>query len=123
MKFRRKLLLIAILITSLALLVACGNSEKSKLVGRWELVEDVTILGFFTFPKGSQVEFYKDGNVDFMGTGAKYEIVENKIKLYDDNESTYHEYELEGDKLVFYIEGNGVLAGKSVALEFARVNK
>ena len=124
MKFRHKFLLIAIAITILILSVACAGSKyESKLVGKWELTENVTILGFVMFSKGSEIEFYKNGNLDFMGAGYKYEIVEDKIKIFDNEETTYHEFELEGDNLTLYMEGTGIFSSKSIALEFVRVGK
>lgn len=80
MKFKRELGIIVSVILMLSLLVACEGKPESKLIGEWTLAEDTTVI-FFTFEKGSKIEFYKNGNLDFMGMGSKYEIIDNKIKM------------------------------------------
>lgn len=121
MKIRHKFLLIAIIVALLTLQVGCvGSKAESKLVGKWQLIKDVKVL-FFTYEKGSEIEFYKNGELDFMGIGYKYEVVEDKIKIFDEEGAEFYNYQLEGDNLTLHIEGTGILTGKVVSLEFARV--
>lgn len=120
MKLKNKLAIILSLILALNLLVACGEKPESKLIGEWSLTEDVNVM-FFTFKKGSKVEFYKNGDVDFLGTGSKYEIVEGKIKMTNEGETDYYEYEIEDDILTISAQGSGLLSSENRSFKFKKI--
>lgn len=119
MKFKRELGIIVSVILMLSLLVACEGKPESKLIGEWTLAEDTTVI-FFTFEKGSKIEFYKNGNLDFMGMGSKYEIIDNKIKMISGGEAEYYEYELEDNFLTMYPQVSGLFSPGSISLKFEK---
>ncbi|TCT17065.1 hypothetical protein EDC18_101361 [Natranaerovirga pectinivora] len=125
MNNKKRIVLSILIMTLMSLLLACGSAQKeSELIGEWELIEDVLAFGFFTYPKGSKVQFYSDGNMSFMGIGSKYEIVDGKLKLTEnDGPVTYNEYKVDGDTLTLHLQATGLLAGNSVELNYKRVAK
>lgn len=80
-------------------------------------------MGFYSIKKGTKLEFNKNGKVDFLGASSRYEVVENKIRMYDEEGESYHEYELEGDKLILYVEATSMFSNKTIPFEFVRVDK
>ncbi len=124
MKIRHNILSMALILILVTLLSGCvGGKADSRLVGKWELAEDVTLMGFYSIKKGTKLEFYKNGKVDFLGASSRYEVVENKIRMYDEEGESYHEYELEGDKLILYVEATSMFSNKTIPFEFVRVDK
>ena len=104
------------------MLVSCKKTTKYPLVGKWELSEEVSFLGITIYPKGSILEFYADGEADFMSVGCKYEDLGDKIKFIQGSDFFYIEYKLEGDTLKLKDEGGaGGALGYTGELVYKRV--
>ncbi len=119
-KFNKFAALLLILL-SIIMLAACNSAKNSPLVGKWELTEDISFLGITIYPKGAILEFYPDGNADFMSYGCKYEDLGDKIKIIQGSDFFYLEYELEGDTLTVIDEGAGGALGYPDKLVYKRV--
>jgi len=90
-KMKKILNVLLIIILFNLLLVAC-ESKQSPLVGKWELIED---FGFWK--AGENIEFFKDGTVDWFGFASEFEDKGGKVRVKD----YFFNYTIESDTLTF----------------------
>ncbi|MCL2386824.1 MAG: hypothetical protein FWC89_04640 [Defluviitaleaceae bacterium] len=79
---RKKIALVVFVVMSLmmiGMLVGCGGSSESRLVGKWEMVSEETMFDgeshHHQYGEGESMEFFSDGNgvaVDDRGRGTAF---------------------------------------------------
>jgi flagellar basal body rod protein FlgF len=85
----KTVILVVMLISTIVLTVGC--SEKSKIVGKWEVFEG----------SNTNIEFAEDGTLYCSdGLSFPYEVKDGKISIKSTIGSVYYEYSIEGNKLI-----------------------
>jgi|GEM_PF-2185917 len=111
--------LIAVLLLTALLLVACGDSQPS-LVGKWSQVTEKSVTGFGAKP-GTTIQFFGDGNLDLGKYAGSYSVLDGttmKIAIGGAGSAlaSMYTYTLTGDKLVI------LQKGETASAEYKRIS-